>query len=143
MFKREYRSIDKKLNALINSIAKILNPDADSSDLEFEKNNKSITSILKKLFEDNSIAEKYIEKFNQIKCFYNERTEDSFKRTRESLLYLIDEAIEEIGEVYDRNFKFISNCNLPYSSYRKALNLYNMYSSELEAKRKTVAVMSC
>jgi len=135
----EYRSIDNRLNVLINSVDKMLHLEIISiHDLEFVKLKRNIVAILKKLFDDNNLSEKYIEKFNQIISFYYEQTEVNFNKSKESLRQLIYEAIEEVNKVYFRNFKFISNCSLPYLTYVKALKLYKIFSQKLASKRAII-----
>jgi len=133
----EYRSIDNRLNVLINSVDKMLHLEViNIHDLEFVKLKRKIDAILKKLFDDNNLSEKYIAKFNQIISFNYEQTEVNFNKSKESLKQLIYEAIEEVNKVYYRNLKFISNCSLPYLTYLKAVKLYKIFSQKLSAKKK-------
>lgn len=137
MFISEYRSIDNRLNVLINSVDKMLHLEVISiHDLEFVKLKRNIVAILKKLFDDNNLSEKYIEKFNQIINFNFEQTEVNFNKTKESLKQFIYEAISEINKVYYRNLKFISNCGLPYLTYLKAEKLYKIFSQKLATKKQ-------
>lgn len=133
----EYRSIDNRLNVLINSVDKMLHLEVISiHDLEFVKLKRKIDVILKKLFDDNSLSEKYIAKFNQIISFNYEQTEVNFNKFKESLKQLIYETIEEVNKVYYRNLKFISNCSLPYLTYLKAVKLYKIFSQKLVTKKQ-------
>jgi len=133
----EYCNIDNRLNILINSVDKIICLEViDIHDLEFIKLKKTIIVILKRLFDDNNLAEKYITKFNLIINYNYEQKEVNFKRAKESLRQLIYEAIEEVSRVYYSNLKFISNCRLPYLTYLKALKLYKLFNRKLTAKRK-------
>lgn len=135
----EYRNIDNRLNVLINSVDKMLRLEViNIHDLEFLKHKRKIVVILKKLFDDNKLAEKYIVKFNQILNYNYEQTEVNFNKAKESLIQLIYEAIEEVNRVYYRNLKFISNCSLPYLTYLKALKLYKIFNQKLTAKRKII-----
>ncbi|MBP1925996.1 putative ribonuclease toxin of YeeF-YezG toxin-antitoxin module [Sedimentibacter acidaminivorans] len=133
----EYRNIDKRLNILINSVDRMLNLEViNIHDLEFVKLRRTIVVILKKIFDDSSLAEKYISKFNQIMHYNYEQTEFNFNKAKESLKQLVYEAIEEVSRVYYRNLKFISECSLPYLTYLKALKLYRVFSEKLAVKRK-------
>lgn len=135
----EYRNIDNRLNVLINSVDKMLRLEViNINDLEFVKHKRKIVVILKKIFDDNKLAEKYIVKFNQIINYNYEQTEVNFNKAKESLIQLIYEAIEEISRVYYINLKFISNCSLPYLTYLKALKLYKIFNQKLTAKRKII-----
>jgi len=75
----EYRDIDNRLNRLINSVNKMLRLEVvNIHDLEFVKLKKTIVNILKRLFDDKNLAERYISKFNQIVDYNYGQTEVNF-----------------------------------------------------------------
>lgn len=139
MFISEYRNIDNKLNILINLVDNIIHLEViNIHDLEFVKLKKKIAVILKKLFDDKNLAEKYIAKFNQITNYNYGQTEGNLNKAKELLRQWIYEAIEEVNTVYHRNLKFISDCSLPYHTYLKTLKSYKIFSQKLATKRKII-----